>query len=561
MRLLLLAGAAVLVAAACNSIPQGTVQFPTATEFIPYVADSIAASSSDPTADPGDNIGRGNAVTVDADGVPYFSYWGFPAKVGPNDIPVQRPIGVPFLPAVQVSSETDGLFTHGAAAQSRATPTGVTIPYGPDEVDSLTSATPQNTNGTDIAITADGTKHVVWAADTGIWYASGSSSFAAEQVTEQAPQLDVSGPLGWPSIAVDASDTPWIAYTENTGTHQDVTVATPKGNGWELQVAAQIPLCAGCAEPQRTEIVIGPSGPVVLYVDTAARSLMAAFNDHENGWVSFQVEGNVSGGGLSATVDGNGTIWASYFTGLGRVDLATSTDGTTWSAAKAVDAADDAQGPAPDGATTAIAAADDGTLALAWYDAAADAVKLVKGSPDALKPIALGDATAGGLFPAVAVTGDGSHVFLTWYAEELQNLMLGVYGEAKDLEVAAPSPIPSPGETTPTETTCKPDGTDITIVASGDAFDLDCIAVEAGTPFTVELDNQDPTTLHDFSIYRSQGDTSNPFFTSSSDPAPGGQTTPYKIDPIDEAGSYYFQCDFHPTSMFGTFVVAKGGKK
>jgi hypothetical protein len=30
------------------------------------------------------------------------------------------------------------------------------------------------------------------------------------------------------------------------------------------------------------------------------------------------------------------------------------------------------------------------------------------------------------------------------------------------------------------------------------------------------------------------------------------------VDPLDEA-AYYFQCDAHPTTMFGTLVAAGGG--
>jgi plastocyanin len=48
-------------------------------------------------------------------------------------------------------------------------------------------------------------------------------------------------------------------------------------------------------------------------------------------------------------------------------------------------------------------------------------------------------------------------------------------------------------------------------------------------------------------------------FYSFDDPQPGSGSITYDVDPIEEAGDYYFQCDFHPTTMTGTFVVAEAG--
>jgi plastocyanin len=126
--------------------------------------------------------------------------------------------------------------------------------------------------------------------------------------------------------------------------------------------------------------------------------------------------------------------------------------------------------------------------------------------------------------------------------------------------VARPSPTPSVQAGGGT-TNCKPDGTDITIVASGTTFDTSCLAVVAGKKFTVTLDNQDAFP-HDFSIYPSS-DPSDvtpeaALFYSFSDPDPGSGSKPYNIDPISRAGTYFFQCDFHPNTMTGTFIVAKG---
>ena len=42
--------------------------------------------------------------------------------------------------------------------------------------------------------------------------------------------------------------------------------------------------------------------------------------------------------------------------------------------------------------------------------------------------------------------------------------------------------------------------------------------------------------------------------TSSADVITGPATTTYKVTP-QKPGTYFFQCDIHPTFMFGTFVV------
>jgi len=151
-RLTFFACALMLLSAACSAPPKGTISLGTGTEFVPMVADSI------------DNVGAGDAIAVDAKGVAYVSYWGFPAKVVPGQIPVSRPVGAPILTtatldpasAVLVASFENGIFTRGAAAMPIDAPAGVTIPFGPTTIDSLVDGTPANTNGTDIAVASDG---------------------------------------------------------------------------------------------------------------------------------------------------------------------------------------------------------------------------------------------------------------------------------------------------------------------------------------------------------------------------------------------------------------------
>ena len=169
-RLPILLCALALTAAACGSIPEGEVVSGEGARFVPFVAEFL------------DDSGLGNAIAVDAEGVPYTSYWIFPATLAEGEIPVGRPLGSAYITtddpepkdgaAVGVASlSAEGVWTRGAAAQVRETPTGVYIPYGPAFDRSLVGADAENTNGTDIAIDDSGAKHVVWTSQSGISYA------------------------------------------------------------------------------------------------------------------------------------------------------------------------------------------------------------------------------------------------------------------------------------------------------------------------------------------------------------------------------------------------------
>jgi plastocyanin len=556
-RLLILTCTAALISGACSKLPQAAVDFGSGKEFVPYVADHL------------DDAGLGNAVALDKDGVPYVSYFIFPAQLAPGDIPIPRPIGAPFITtggdhpkdgaAVGIASlSADGVWTRGAAAQVIDSPAGITVPYDPDTVDSLIGATADNTNGTDIAVDLNGGKHVVWAGPDGIWYATGTTSFkgSATTIDEWTPPLIHSGPLGRPSVTVDASAQPWVAYAIDTAKGQDIRVATTNGAKWTTQTAAAVGRCPSCRQSGPAPIAVNADGPLVVYVDGAAGAVMAARQTGDT-WNTETVQASISPSGLSVAVDTNGTPWVTYYTGDGAVNLAT-TSGAAWSTVKVADA-DPGDGTGNQAETTGVSVADDGRVYVAWYDDGQKAVHLASGRGTSFKSIDT-EGTQGGAFPSLAATPDGSRVFLAWYDARTtslgQNLLLGVLGDVTDVLIAEPSPTPEPtSPTSPTPAQECPTGGLQLAAPSGAAvsgFAETSLNAPGNTDFTICFDNQDSGVQHNVDVY----DKAPPGGTSI---AAGNIITGPAQELLDvpgqPVGTYYYQCDVHPTTMNGTLTV------
>ncbi len=114
----------------------------------------------------------------------------------------------------------------------------------------------------------------------------------------------------------------------------------------------------------------------------------------------------------------------------------------------------------------------------------------------------------------------------------------------------APSATPS---ASPSATTaaCTPSGTTLHITAMNATFDVACLAAPAGSPFKIVFDNMDPAVIHNISIY-TDSSASQSLFTGEL--VTGPKTVTYKVDAL-QPGTYFFRCDVHPTTMFGTFIV------
>jgi plastocyanin len=93
-------------------------------------------------------------------------------------------------------------------------------------------------------------------------------------------------------------------------------------------------------------------------------------------------------------------------------------------------------------------------------------------------------------------------------------------------------------------------GGGLTITASNVSFDVDTLSLPADKAASVDFVNNDPSSVqHNLGIYTEEG--GDELFKG--DPVPGGSSTTYSIDPL-KAGTYYFQCDFHP-AMNGSVEV------
>jgi plastocyanin len=530
-----------VLAAACATPTPPSVTFGSGKQFTPEVADFL------------DDVGLYPSVATDSQGTPYITYFGFVPQLKTGEIAPARPIGSPSLPAVLMASTKDGIWTRGAVAMQAPIP-NVNVAFGPATVSEVKSITPQNVNGTALAVDPSGGFHVAWAADTGLWYAeSTGTSFTASLVQRLRPRLQQAGPLGPPAVAVTPAGTPWVAFILTTARGQEVTVKTPVAGAWKTDVLDTIAARSGPGQPYRVAATISRSGrPVVLYSDGTSVRAAALGAGAEAGWAFSTVETAADGYGLSATTAKDGTIHVTYYAG-DQVHAASSKDGISWQTSTVASVG---KGTNDAGRSTGIAVDDVGTVSVTWYDPGTDSVRLASATGDAFEPIEVQD-TKGGDLPAVAAAADGSAVYVTWYAESTQDLMLGTYAEVSGLDLAVPSPTQSAAPTTtpPTTQCTKASNGVVDIVAQGIAYDTNCMEAPANAPFSIAFDNKDAGVMHNVSVFPSATELTKPI--EQGQIITGPATADYKVPGL-KAGDYYFHCDVHPTQMFGKLVVGGG---
>ncbi len=96
----------------------------------------------------------------------------------------------------------------------------------------------------------------------------------------------------------------------------------------------------------------------------------------------------------------------------------------------------------------------------------------------------------------------------------------------------------------------------IYLAAKNIAFNESTITVPAGANVTVYFDNQDSGTPHNFAVYDSPS-ASQTIFQGKIITGPAKAT--YTFTAPSNPGTYYFQCDVHPTQMKGQFIVQPSG--
>lgn len=527
-RLPIVALALGLLAASCSDSPVAQVSFGSGRAFVPQVADFL------------DNVGVDPAIAVTPDGVPFIVYLGFPQELAEDEVPTQRPIGAPSVPGVLLANLEDGIWTRGAVAIEEEI-ANVDVAFSPAFGSDVPGLSPGSASGLAIAADTDGNLHVVWSDSNGLWYATNAGGgFVVDQVTR-------GGSVSGASIAVDDSGNPWAAYYTSGLDGSTVRAATVESGLWTtitLPGVASAEACATC----RTAIGVGAGGsPMVAYTD-GGRSVSVA--EPETGATQAVGDG---GQGLSMAVDGEGNPHLSYYAG-GKVVVARSAGGV-WQTTDVADVSSET--PSSEGAATSLDVDEEGATYVAWRDEGSDSVVLASNEGGEFQPIETGD-TQDGLSPSLAVTSDGASVFVAWYDSVEQNLAMGTYGDVSGLALANPSPTgepptaPTGAPTTAPPAACEPDGDTVTVVALGIAFDQDCLAAPADTPFTIVFDNQDADIPHNVAIYPRASELTSPLLRG--DIFTGVATMEYTGEAL-AAGEYFFQCDVHPLQMNGTFVV------
>ena len=128
-----------------------------------------------------------------------------------------------------------------------------------------------------------------------------------------------------------------------------------------------------------------------------------------------------------------------------------------------------------------------------------------------------------------------------------------IHGADSDLEDFSQTAAPPPGSGGP-QPTAVPGSTRLTIAAANLVFDKRSLTAQNG-PVSVTLDNKDAGVLHNIGFYRSRTALNQPLAPGAKSElfaGPGTQTLNFTTP---GAGTYFFQCDAHPDTMNGSFIV------
>lgn len=529
--------AVVLLAAACStSGAPAELVVAKGEQFVPQVVEFSS------------NVGSSPSIALDSEGSPVLTYLGFKSNLEKGEIPEVRSIIAPPLPNVLFANLQDGYWNLGGVAAQN---TGSGVQAGDDD---LVDPAEEDVNGvpkpwplaaSDLALDQTGNMHVAWTE-------RGQVSYATD-ATGNFKEIKVADGDAWaPSIAVAPSGDIWIAYMR--GRSVELAFFSPqKGGRWETQVIADAPDCGSACPATATAIEAGRLGPVVAY--TGARGPEFATSDG-GVWSTTAIAPGSDGFGISLALDKSDFAHVAYYDGGANVYVADNSAGR-WASQKISTSPGGIQATAD--WSTGLAIDESGARYVAYTEPAQNTVRLAREEDGQF--VALNTpGTDAGSQPSVAVTQDGSVIYLAWYNTQNENLQVGTFSDvtqAPSLAVVSPSPVNS-NAAPPPATGCEPGGSTVKLDAPAGAatsgFDTDCIAAVADKPFKIAFVNDD-SSIHNVAITVSgpASPDSKFIFENTAGVDPGGSDT-YSIDG-QKPGDYFFYCYFHPATMTGTLVV------
>lgn len=522
---------AALAAAACAPVAEPpNIPVRQQGEFLVQVVDQLY------------DAGRGASVGLHKDGTPAVSYLLYRPVLKRGDIPPPVLPGEPQPPAVILATLAEGIWNRTSVTPQINNPAQGDAPE-------LANDEGQALPGTQTAMVVDGQDkhHLAWSTPKGgLFYASDAAGSFGE------PDRITQGPAFGVSIAVASTGIPWVSFYSGGSMRVAQRAAPGKWTTEEIQANA-----GPASDPATVSAIRVTSGgdPVVAYGDDG-RTVVARRSG--GAWSSARVPGD-GGYGVSLALEEDGNPQVAFYDAAGNARLARSSGGGSWESADLGATAAGPNGKSDSRWATGVGVDDEGTTFVTWADTKANQIVLGdnRGDQVTTRPVS---GSTNGTNPSLAVSADGESLALAWFDSANANLEVAQTATG-GLVLAHPlTPAATPTAAQPTaQPTCEPSGTTLQISApvgaSASGFDTNCLAAPAEEAFTIEFNNQDTAVSHNVSVFTdSSAATRVGGAADAADIIIGPATVTYSVDPLD-AGTYFFRCDVHPTTMTGALVI------